>query len=622
MKGRGKREIPGGRPAEQRHRPALFPLAKIRRTGQGLTETDLPGSIGARTAPVDCCWLQGKKRPLIGPGARSLFRGGRRSGEYNGVEVAQWLGRSPPTTAIRVRHPAGFTPGLAHVGFVLDDAACRRAFSGHSRFPRPCIPSALISCHVPTGKPVTRVEGKGSDHHIIAAQKKKKKKTIQDVRAHGQRASSQKKSVRQTHQHKIFIGGFARLTRSVARPRREAPCKTAAALSTRVKARMANSRAQETIAAFNQRGVRSCRVLGQRRGRDVGRRIDTYRSGTRVDTPRVEMERVKCHSFRGHIFPTSTTRQPRHMTLKTKQPMKYEIYLTSVRNNGESRTPETVCGFATLPGSNGLRKIGRFRADRYNDLLDSSIVCTLGPQMFVHWLMPQRVASVTSHLGLNSGEKSPHGVRNPIIYSYDGEQVPVMSKGFNKNRDGSVKRPAAGSSGCWGSSFRPDSILEPRVETDAYTTNVNRVHQQIIVSEQQNFGMLLANQRSGNLSPFGSPASREHCEGQPSREPNLGSHRWEASSLATTPPPRPPFNIRHVVLPKQGRSIDLVERAGGAAQTTTMGRYFSPSSAVARSANNKTTTKNSPDIGSGSSPLRRSNECVLCNSTAVGRFVL
>ncbi|KAJ8883843.1 hypothetical protein PR048_015698 [Dryococelus australis] len=63
----------------------------------------------------------------------------------------------------------GPTPGLSHMGIVLDDAACRRAFSGYSPFPRPCIPAPLrpsVSSHVvsgydghlrvPYGKPVTR----------------------------------------------------------------------------------------------------------------------------------------------------------------------------------------------------------------------------------------------------------------------------------------------------------------------------------------------------------------------------------------------------------------------------------------------------------------------------------
>ncbi|KAJ8869157.1 hypothetical protein PR048_030725 [Dryococelus australis] len=83
--------------------------------------------------------------------------------------VAQWLASSPPTTAIRARPPGGLAPGFSHVGIVLDDAACRRVFSGHSRFPRPCIPAPLhprVSFHVvfrddgylrvPAGKPVTR----------------------------------------------------------------------------------------------------------------------------------------------------------------------------------------------------------------------------------------------------------------------------------------------------------------------------------------------------------------------------------------------------------------------------------------------------------------------------------
>ncbi|KAJ8882538.1 hypothetical protein PR048_014349 [Dryococelus australis] len=39
--------------------------------------------------------------------------------------------------------PGGFTPGSSHVGIVLDDVACRRVFSGHSRFPRPSHPAPL-----------------------------------------------------------------------------------------------------------------------------------------------------------------------------------------------------------------------------------------------------------------------------------------------------------------------------------------------------------------------------------------------------------------------------------------------------------------------------------------------
>ncbi|KAJ8871348.1 hypothetical protein PR048_027665 [Dryococelus australis] len=47
--------------------------------------------------------------------------------------------------------PGGFAPGFSHVGIVLDDAACRRIFSGYSRLPRPCIPVLLhhrVSFHV------------------------------------------------------------------------------------------------------------------------------------------------------------------------------------------------------------------------------------------------------------------------------------------------------------------------------------------------------------------------------------------------------------------------------------------------------------------------------------------
>ncbi|KAJ8893009.1 hypothetical protein PR048_005590 [Dryococelus australis] len=68
--------------------------------------------------------------------------------------------------------PGGFLPGFSsHVGTVLDDVACRRVFTGYSRFPRPCIPAPLhpkVLFHamsgddghlwVPAGTPVTRVQ--------------------------------------------------------------------------------------------------------------------------------------------------------------------------------------------------------------------------------------------------------------------------------------------------------------------------------------------------------------------------------------------------------------------------------------------------------------------------------
>ncbi|KAJ8878547.1 hypothetical protein PR048_019125 [Dryococelus australis] len=47
--------------------------------------------------------------------------------------------------------PGGLTPGFSHVGFVLDGAACRRVFSGNSRFPLPCIPAARVSFNVVSG---------------------------------------------------------------------------------------------------------------------------------------------------------------------------------------------------------------------------------------------------------------------------------------------------------------------------------------------------------------------------------------------------------------------------------------------------------------------------------------
>ncbi|KAJ8894054.1 hypothetical protein PR048_006664 [Dryococelus australis] len=58
----------------------------------------------------------------------------------DGGVVASALASHPGDTG---SIPGGLAPGFLHVGIVLDDAACRRAFSGHSRFPRPCIPAPL-----------------------------------------------------------------------------------------------------------------------------------------------------------------------------------------------------------------------------------------------------------------------------------------------------------------------------------------------------------------------------------------------------------------------------------------------------------------------------------------------
>ncbi|KAJ8873974.1 hypothetical protein PR048_024814 [Dryococelus australis] len=62
------------------------------------------------------------------------------------VAVAQWLAHSPPTKVIRVRSPAGSLPD-----FRMRESCVQRAFSGHSRFLRPCIPAPLhprVSFHV------------------------------------------------------------------------------------------------------------------------------------------------------------------------------------------------------------------------------------------------------------------------------------------------------------------------------------------------------------------------------------------------------------------------------------------------------------------------------------------
>ncbi|KAJ8897327.1 hypothetical protein PR048_002673 [Dryococelus australis] len=114
-------------------------------------------------------------------------------GLESGAAVAQWLGRSPPATAIRARYPAGSFP---RVGIVLDDAACRRVFSEYSRFPRPCIPAPLhprVSVNVmsrddghlrvPAGKSVTRnvIPGDENKGHISEIARANSKNPTHDL---------------------------------------------------------------------------------------------------------------------------------------------------------------------------------------------------------------------------------------------------------------------------------------------------------------------------------------------------------------------------------------------------------------------------------------------------------
>ncbi|KAJ8866088.1 hypothetical protein PR048_033612, partial [Dryococelus australis] len=70
--------------------------------------------------------------------------------------------------------PGGFTPGFSHVGIVLDGAACRWVFSGHSRFPRPCIPAPLhprdgvMSCPGMTGIYGSQLESPSLGEYCLA----------------------------------------------------------------------------------------------------------------------------------------------------------------------------------------------------------------------------------------------------------------------------------------------------------------------------------------------------------------------------------------------------------------------------------------------------------------------
>ncbi|KAJ8882625.1 hypothetical protein PR048_014437 [Dryococelus australis] len=76
-------------------------------------------------------------------GSQNLAEGGGR------VRLFVW---APVVVRLLASHlrepgsiPGGLGPGFSHVGIVPDDAAGRRAFSGISRFPHPCIPRQLLT---------------------------------------------------------------------------------------------------------------------------------------------------------------------------------------------------------------------------------------------------------------------------------------------------------------------------------------------------------------------------------------------------------------------------------------------------------------------------------------------
>ncbi|KAJ8881141.1 hypothetical protein PR048_017614 [Dryococelus australis] len=107
-------------------RPYVHILLR-RRQPQEMTQNRARSGDGALVARASVT--------LIGSSRASRHDAGRRDPQAR---------RSPPTTVIRGRSPAGSLQGFRAVGIVQNDAACRRAFSGSSRFPRPCIPAPLL----------------------------------------------------------------------------------------------------------------------------------------------------------------------------------------------------------------------------------------------------------------------------------------------------------------------------------------------------------------------------------------------------------------------------------------------------------------------------------------------
>ncbi|KAJ8872244.1 hypothetical protein PR048_025846 [Dryococelus australis] len=150
MKGWGKREIP-----EKTRRPAESSGTMFTCKNPGVTRLEIEPLFALVRSE------QPWERVLNLIGHRLLWHvpyTDRHSPSKVGAAVARWLGRSPPTTAIRARYPAGSLPGFHMWESCWTMLLVGGVFSGCSRFPRPCIPAPLhprVSLHVMPGNDVS-----------------------------------------------------------------------------------------------------------------------------------------------------------------------------------------------------------------------------------------------------------------------------------------------------------------------------------------------------------------------------------------------------------------------------------------------------------------------------------
>ncbi|KAJ8898216.1 hypothetical protein PR048_003576 [Dryococelus australis] len=142
-RGLGGNERSLRKPADQQHRPARFPHAKIREwPGSGIE----PGSswwqasrLTAQPPRAQHYWNFGRyhywRRPPVRRWSevREVMCSNPKQGM--GAAVAERLACSPPTKANRAQSPAGATLGFSDVGIVLNDAATRWVFWRISRPP-------------------------------------------------------------------------------------------------------------------------------------------------------------------------------------------------------------------------------------------------------------------------------------------------------------------------------------------------------------------------------------------------------------------------------------------------------------------------------------------------------
>ncbi|KAJ8868659.1 hypothetical protein PR048_030198 [Dryococelus australis] len=271
-----------------------------------------------------------------------------------GAAVSQWLGRSPPTTAIRARYPAGSLPDSRTLESCPEDAACQRGFSGYSRFSRPRIPRSLHhrQLRVPVGYPFTQRRGA----HLASAAVELPPAALCAPDTEGEESSRSSRGLRSEEEGILLV--------FLHTHNHPPPLILFDSPSTSKGGRLSVS----PLTCLS-RGFPIAILPGKHDAQRGRRNSPTHLSRTRG-------------------FAASE--------------------VNGVRNTKINGTGEFISLFfpmhalpqaqITVPRFRGRRTGWEKFVRSMTYWLDSTVLCTLESQMFVRWLLPQRVVSATSHL--------------------------------------------------------------------------------------------------------------------------------------------------------------------------------------------------------------------------------